>query len=60
MVMTAPVVAAAVESRRASTPGGAWSVLLTPDGARLDQAALERLARRPSLLLFAGRYEGNR
>ena len=58
MVITAPVVAAAVESRRASTPAGAWSVLLTPDGARLDQAALERLARRPSLLLFAGRYEG--
>ena len=56
MVLTAPVVAAAVESRRAVT--GAWSVLLTPDGARLDQAGLERLARRPSLLLFAGRYEG--
>ncbi|HEY6148790.1 MAG TPA: tRNA (guanosine(37)-N1)-methyltransferase TrmD [Thermoanaerobaculia bacterium] len=56
MVLTAPVVAAAVESRRAGT--GAWSVLLTPDGARLDQAGLERLARRPSLLLFAGRYEG--
>ena len=58
MVMTAPVVAAAVESRRAATPDGTWSVLLTPDGARLDQAALEGLARRPSLLLFAGRYEG--
>jgi tRNA (guanine37-N1)-methyltransferase len=60
MVMTAPVVAAAVESRRASTPMpmGVWSVLLTPDGRRLDQAGLERLARRPSILLFAGRYEG--
>jgi tRNA (guanine37-N1)-methyltransferase len=58
MVITAPVVAAAVESRRAATPEGAWSVLLTPDGARLDQTALERLARRPSILLFAGRYEG--
>jgi tRNA (guanine37-N1)-methyltransferase len=60
MVMTAPVVAAAVESRRAATPlpMGIWSVLLTPDGRRLDQAALERLARRPSILLFAGRYEG--
>ncbi|HYK41882.1 MAG TPA: tRNA (guanosine(37)-N1)-methyltransferase TrmD [Thermoanaerobaculia bacterium] len=57
MVMTAPVVAAAVEARRAATPG-AWSVLLTPDGARLDQAALERLVRHPNLLLFAGRYEG--
>jgi len=56
MVITAPVVAAAVESRRAER--GAWSILLTPDGARLDQARLESLARRPSLLLFAGRYEG--
>src|SRR5450432_1685665 len=56
MVMTAPVIAAAVEARkRESDP---WSVLLTPDGARLDQAGLEALARRPSLLLFCGRYEG--
>lgn len=56
MVMTAPVIAAAVESRREGT--GAWSVLLTPDGTRLDQARVETLARRPSLLLFCGRYEG--
>src|SRR5450755_1306446 len=56
MVMTAPVIAAAVESRREAT--GAWSVLLTPDGTRLDQARVEALARRPSLLLFCGRYEG--
>ncbi|MEO8430589.1 MAG: tRNA (guanosine(37)-N1)-methyltransferase TrmD [Acidobacteriota bacterium] len=56
MVMTAPVVAAAVEARRAET--GAWSVFLTPDGQRLDQARLESLARRTSLLLFCGRYEG--
>lgn len=56
MVMTAPVIAAAVESRREAT--GAWSVLLTPDGTRLDQSRVEALARRPSLLLFCGRYEG--
>jgi tRNA (guanine37-N1)-methyltransferase len=56
MVMTAPVVAASVETRRKET--GAWSVLLTPDGDRVDQARLESLARRPSLLLFCGRYEG--
>jgi tRNA (guanine37-N1)-methyltransferase len=36
MVMTVPVVTAAVEARRGSPP--AWSVLLTPDGRRLDQA----------------------
>ena len=57
MVMTAPVVAAAVESRRGAD-GGSWSVLLTPDGVRLDQGTLESLARRERLLLFCGRYEG--
>ena len=56
MVMTAPVAAAAVESRRAET--AAWSVLLTPDGVRLDQRGLERLAARGRILLFCGRYEG--
>jgi tRNA (guanine37-N1)-methyltransferase len=56
MVMMAPVAAAAVEARRAET--SAWSVLLTPDGERLDQARLEALSRRESLLLFCGRYEG--
>src|SRR5512134_479412 len=47
MVMMAPVVAAAVEARR-DAPGlpRAWTVLLTPDGERLDQAAVESLASR--------------
>jgi tRNA (guanine37-N1)-methyltransferase len=59
MVMMAPVVAAAVEARR--EPEGlprAWTVLLTPDGERLDQALVETLASRERLLLFCGRYEG--
>jgi tRNA (guanine37-N1)-methyltransferase len=56
MVMMAPVVAAAVESRRGEPP--AWSVLLTPDGERLDQAMLRELSRRDRILLFCGRYEG--
>jgi tRNA (guanine37-N1)-methyltransferase len=56
MVMLAPVVAAAVEARRGDPP--AWSVFLTPDGRRLDQAKVEELAGRPRLLLFCGRYEG--
>jgi tRNA (guanine37-N1)-methyltransferase len=59
MVMLAPVAAAAVEARR-DAPGlpRAWTVLLTPDGARLDQAAVESLASRDRILLFCGRYEG--
>ena len=59
MVMMAPVAAAAVEARR--EPVGlprAWTVLLTPDGERLDQALVEALASRERLLLFCGRYEG--
>jgi tRNA (guanine37-N1)-methyltransferase len=56
MVMMAPVVAAAVEARRGDPP--AWSVLLAPDGERLDQGKLADLSRQSRLLLFCGRYEG--
>lgn len=59
MVMMAPVVTAAVEARRdAEGLPRAWTVLLTPDGERLDQALVESLAARDRLLLFCGRYEG--
>jgi tRNA (guanine37-N1)-methyltransferase len=56
MVLMAPVVAEAIESRRSEPPP--WRVLLTPDGRRLDQSAVEALASRSSLLLVCGRYEG--
>jgi tRNA (guanine37-N1)-methyltransferase len=56
MVMLAPVVAAATEARRGNPP--AWTVFLTPDGRRLDQAKVVELAGRERLLLFCGRYEG--
>ena len=56
MVMLAPVVAAAVEARRGEPP--AWSVLLTPDGRRLDHEKVRELADRRRLLLCCGRYEG--
>lgn len=56
MVMLAPVVASAIEARRAEAP--AWTVFLTPDGCRLDQAKVHELAGRERLLLFCGRYEG--
>ena len=56
MVLTAPVVAESIEARQGDPP--AWRVLLTPDGTRLDQAGVERLAARPRLLLVCGRYEG--
>jgi tRNA (guanine37-N1)-methyltransferase len=56
MVMTVPVIAAAIEKRRGEP--SAWSVLLTPDGERLDQQMLLRLIQRERLILFCGRYEG--
>src|SRR5215471_479358 len=56
MVMTVPVIAAAVEKRRGDPK--AWSILLTPDGERLDQGILQQLAERDRLILFCGRYEG--
>jgi tRNA (guanine37-N1)-methyltransferase len=56
MVLMAPVVAEAIEACRGTPP--AWRVLLSPDGARLDQGGVERLAGRERLLLVCGRYEG--
>jgi tRNA (guanine37-N1)-methyltransferase len=59
MVMMAPVVAAAIEARReASGLPRAWTVFMTPDGARLDQARAAALALRPRILVVCGRYEG--
>jgi tRNA (guanine37-N1)-methyltransferase len=59
MVMMAPVVAAAIESRRAATGlPKAWTVLMAPEGAPLDQGRTAALAARDRLLLVCGRYEG--
>ena len=38
--------------------GGAWTVLLTPQGSRLTEAKVRELAGRDRLLLLCGRYEG--
>jgi tRNA (guanine37-N1)-methyltransferase len=59
MVMMAPVVAAAIEARR-EPPGKprAWTVLMAPEGRRLDQEGAAAFARRERLLLVCGRYEG--
>jgi tRNA (guanine37-N1)-methyltransferase len=69
MVMTAPPWLRAVRavSRPAETPEGgevaegAWRVLLSPQGARLDEAKVRALAARAAregLVLLCGRYEG--
>jgi tRNA (guanine37-N1)-methyltransferase len=59
MVLMAPVVAAAIEARRdADGDSRAWTVLMAPEGAPLDQQRAAALARRSRLLLVCGRYEG--
>ena len=55
MVMKPEPIVAAVEAVRGAD---GWVVLLTPQGTRLDQAGVRRLAQRPHLLLICGRYEG--
>jgi tRNA (guanine37-N1)-methyltransferase len=57
MVMTAPPWLAAVRALSARAPAP-WRVLLSPQGRRLDDAAVRALAERGSLLLLCGRYEG--
>ena len=42
----------------ASDASRAHRVLLTPQGARLDQAKVQELAGRPAVMLVCGRYEG--
>jgi len=55
MVMTAPPWIRAVRSLSAPA---SWRVLLSPQGARLDDAKVRELAARGDLLLLCGRYEG--
>ncbi len=59
MVMTAPPWLRAVRAVSAvSGDSGPWRVLLSPQGARLDDAKVRELAGRGDLVLLCGRYEG--
>jgi tRNA (guanine37-N1)-methyltransferase len=55
MVMMAPPWIRAV---REVAGAGSWRVLLSPQGARLDDAKVRELAERGDLVLLCGRYEG--
>ena len=57
MVMRPEPAYAAVEAVTAAH-GPHHKILLTPQGARLDQAAVHGLASHAAVLLFCGRYEG--
>jgi tRNA (guanine37-N1)-methyltransferase len=59
MVMTAPPWLAAVQALAPeSEEGRPWRVMLSPQGARLDEGCVRALADRGDLLLLCGRYEG--
>ncbi len=58
MVMLAEPLLASIGEAKSRAPSPARVVCLSPQGKRLDQAGVERLAGETSLVLVAGRYEG--
>ncbi len=58
MVMTVEPLRSAVRAAREAHGGGVPVSLLSPQGRRLDQAAMGRLSKRDGLVLLCGRYEG--
>ena len=58
MVMMAEPLAAALQAARRTQAPDARVLYLSPQGRRLDQAAVQALAARSGLILLAGRYEG--
>ena len=58
MVMLAEPLLASIGEAKSRAPSPATVVCLSPQGKRLDQAGVQRLAGETSLVLVAGRYEG--
>ena len=58
MLMKVAPLRAAIASARAMAPQGHRVIALTPQGRRVDQAEINRLARLPGIVLVCGRYEG--
>ena len=57
MVMTIEPLRAALAAARAAAPEPARVIHLSPQGTRLEQAGVRRLAALPRLILVCGRYE---
>jgi tRNA (guanine37-N1)-methyltransferase len=58
MILMAPPVVAAAEAVRAVAEPPGLLIALSPQGPRLDQSRIARLATYPRLILLCGRYEG--
>ncbi len=58
MVMKVDAVVECVEAVRGQAPDPGHLIMLTPQGRRLDQPKVERLAEQKRIILLCGRYEG--
>jgi len=58
MVMILPPLRDAIRAARTRLGAGAHRVYLSPQGRRVDQAAIAELAARERVILVCGRYEG--
>lgn len=58
MVLTVEPLRSALRGAVARSPAGSRRVYLGADGVRFDQGMAREAARRPGLILVAGRYEG--
>ena len=58
MVMKTEPLSLAIAAAKRQVGPEAKLAYLSPQGQRLDQAALQALAQRPAMILLAGRYEG--
>ncbi|NND45150.1 MAG: tRNA (guanosine(37)-N1)-methyltransferase TrmD [Xanthomonadales bacterium] len=58
MVMTVEPLRSAIRAAREAHGASARVSLMSPQGRRLDQAAVRSLAERPGMILLCGRYEG--
>lgn len=58
MLMMVQPLTDAIRAAKAAAGEGVHTIYLSPQGRKLDQAGVQELAKRPKLLLVAGRYEG--
>ena len=58
MVMKVETLRAAIREAKGKAGAGAKVIYLSPQGRKLDQAAVRELMKQPALVLVAGRYEG--
>jgi len=58
MVMKVETLRAAIREAKGKAGAGAKVIYLSPQGRKLDQAAVRELMKVPALVLVAGRYEG--